>query len=99
MKKILTLIVCLSATVCFTACDNNTRRPTYDYDDPFEVTEVDENTYNYGSITMYTEDGDSRTFKVRSKNGARCIYYDGEYYKIDGRVWITIDGVKYKCGY
>lgn len=99
MKRTITLLLFTLSTVILGSCNSNIPGPVYTYDDPFEIYEIEDGVYNYGTVTMYSTDGDCDTFTVRTKDGARCVYYRGEYYNLEYDSWVYINGSKYKCAY
>lgn len=62
----------------------------------------DGNYFYDGEVTLYDEDGNSRTFDCyRGKHGleagCRGVIVWGKFYNLDRNDWVRIDGVKYKA--
>lgn len=108
----LTFVVCL---ISFTSCNNTSSVKSPEYhsqilmDEDLNIEDMghsgeltpDGNYYYYGSVTLYSDDGNSETFDCYQgteglERGCRGVFCDGKFYNLDRSQWITVYGVKYK---
>ena len=112
--RIASVLMFLSV-VMFSSCSTDTvRKPEYHgeilLDEDLNIVDMgragqstDDRKYYYnGSVTLYNEDGGSRTFpcylgRYGLERGCRGVVYAGDFYNLDRNKWVIIGGVKYKA--
>lgn len=114
MNKASFYIIAAAFLTVATSCDNSNNRKSSSYqseitmDEDLNITDFgrsgettpDGNYYYHGSVTLYSEDGDSRTFDCYEgtkgrEQGCRGVLHNGKFHNLDRNEWITINGVRY----
>lgn len=108
-------VLMLLSVVMFSSCSTDTvKKPEYHseilLDEDLNIVDMgragqstDDGKYYYnGSVTLYNEDGGSRTFpcylgKYGLESGCRGVVHAGDFYNLDRNKWVIIGGVKYKA--
>ena len=111
-KMILTSVVCL---ISLTSCKNTGSAKSPEYHSQIVMDEYlnienmghsgeftpDGDYYYYGSVTLYSDDGNSKTFDCYQgteglEKGCRGVLCNRIFYNLDRNQWVTINGIKYK---